>query len=115
MSAIVEAPVWGQPSRIPATLGRYPPVYLADEPIRARPASTSYQLQKFARRHKAPATATAVVIAVLMAGVIVSTREAVLARHAEQTAQAVNDHLLVAPSHSGCSMPPVAAMRYRVF
>jgi serine/threonine protein kinase len=67
--------------------------YLADEPITARPASTSYQLQKFARRHKALVTATAMVFAVLVAGVVVSTVEAVKARRAEQTAQAVNDFL----------------------
>jgi hypothetical protein len=67
--------------------------YLADEPIMARPASTAYHLQKFARRHKALVVATAVVFAVLVAGVIVSTTEAVKARRAEQTAQAVNDFL----------------------
>ena len=37
--------------------------------------------------------ATAAVFVVLVAGIIVSTREAVLARRAEQTAQAVNDFL----------------------
>ena len=37
--------------------------------------------------------ATAAVFAVLVAGVIVSTTEAVKARRAEQTAQAVNDFL----------------------
>jgi serine/threonine protein kinase len=67
--------------------------YIADEPIMARPASTSYQLRRFARRHKALVTATAAVFTVLVAGVIVSTREAVKARRAEQTAQAVNDFL----------------------
>ena len=67
--------------------------YLADEPILARPASTTYQLRKFARRHKALVTATAAVFAVLVAGIAVSTREAVKARQAEQTAQAVNDFL----------------------
>ena len=67
--------------------------YLADEPIMARPASTIYQLQKFARRHKGLVVATAAVFAVLVAGIIVSTTEAVKARRAEQTAQAVNDFL----------------------
>jgi serine/threonine protein kinase len=67
--------------------------YLADEPIMARPASTRYQLWKFARRHKALVGATAVVFAVLLAGIIVSTHEALIARRAEQTAQAVNDFL----------------------
>ena len=67
--------------------------YLADQPITARPASASYQLRKFARRHKAPVTAAAVVFAVLVAGIIVTAREAVRARQAEQTEQAVNDFL----------------------
>ena len=40
-------------------------VYLDDEPIVARPPSTSYQLQKFARRHKALVTGVAAVFVVL--------------------------------------------------
>jgi serine/threonine protein kinase len=67
--------------------------YLADEPITARPASTAYQLQKFAQRHKALVGATAIVFVVLIGGVIVSTREAVKAHRAEQVSQAVNDFL----------------------
>jgi serine/threonine protein kinase len=67
--------------------------YLQDEPIIARPASAIYQLEKFARRHRALVTATTVVLVVLVAGIVVSTREAVLARKAEQTAQATNDFL----------------------
>jgi predicted Ser/Thr protein kinase len=67
--------------------------YLADEPITARPASASYQLKKFARRHKALVAAAAVVFAVLVGGIVASTREAARARQAEQTAQAVNDFL----------------------
>jgi eukaryotic-like serine/threonine-protein kinase len=67
--------------------------FLQDQPIIARPPSAIYQLEKFARRHKALVTATAVVFVVLVAGIIVSTREAVLARQAEQTAEAVNNFL----------------------
>jgi eukaryotic-like serine/threonine-protein kinase len=67
--------------------------YLQDEPIIARPASAIYQLEKFARRHRTLVTAIAAVFVVLVAGIILSTREAVLARQAEQTAQAVNDFL----------------------
>jgi len=67
--------------------------YLADEPIMARPASAIYQLRKFARRHKTLVGATAAVFVVLVAGIIASTREALGARRAEQTAQAVNDFL----------------------
>jgi tetratricopeptide (TPR) repeat protein/tRNA A-37 threonylcarbamoyl transferase component Bud32 len=74
--------------------------YLRDEPIVARPASTVYQLQKFARRHRGLVTGVAAIFMVLAAGVVVSTREAVRANRAQQTAQseaatakAVNDFL----------------------
>lgn len=60
--------------------------YLADEPVVARPASASYQLQKFVRRHKALIAAGVAVFAVLVAGATVSTWEAARARKAEQTA-----------------------------
>ena len=67
--------------------------YLADQPIAARPASTSYQLRKFARRHKGLVAAAAVVFTVLIAGIVATTREALRARRAEQIAQAVSDFL----------------------
>jgi len=67
--------------------------YLANQAITARPASASYQARKFARRHRVLLTATAVIFAVLLSGVIVSTREAVTARRSDQTAQAVADFL----------------------
>jgi hypothetical protein len=74
--------------------------YLADEPITARPASASYQLQKFTRRHKALVAGTAAVFLVLALGVVVSTWQAVRARAAERAAaneaaaaHAINDFL----------------------
>jgi hypothetical protein len=74
--------------------------YLDDQPITVKPASTAYQLQKFAKRHKALVTGVAVVFIVLVAGVVASTWEAVRARKAErkahqqsEMAQAVNDFL----------------------
>ena len=60
--------------------------YLNDEPITARPASATYKLQKFARRHKALVAGTATVFLVLSAGVVVSTWQAVRARRAERAA-----------------------------
>jgi len=66
---------------------------LSNQPITARPASATYQLQKFARRHKALVAGTAAVFVVLAAGVVASTREAVRARRAEQVAEAVNNFL----------------------
>ena len=74
--------------------------YLSDQPIAARPPSATYQLQKFARRHKALVAGVAAVFVVLIAGIIASTWEAARARRAEQTAntesataKAVNDFL----------------------
>src|SRR6185436_2564956 len=74
--------------------------HLEHQPIEARPASTAYQLQKFARRHTALVGGVAAVMIVLAVGVVVSTWQAVRARQAErvaveaqQTAQAVSDFL----------------------
>jgi eukaryotic-like serine/threonine-protein kinase len=67
--------------------------YLDDEPITARPPSTMYQLQKFARRHKGLVIGGLMVFTVLVAGIVASTWEAVRARRAEASAQAVNDFL----------------------
>ncbi|HEV2495736.1 MAG TPA: tetratricopeptide repeat protein [Terriglobia bacterium] len=74
--------------------------YLHDEPITARPPSTSYQLWKFARRNRALVLGVAAVFVVLVLGVVASTWEAVQARRAEAKAkqesaiaQAVNDFL----------------------
>ncbi|HXY08721.1 MAG TPA: serine/threonine-protein kinase, partial [Terriglobales bacterium] len=74
--------------------------YLEDQPITAKPASASYQLKKFARRHKALVIGVAAVFVALVLGVIASTSEAVRARKAERNAQqqteiarAVNDFL----------------------
>jgi serine/threonine protein kinase len=47
--------------------------YLEDKPIVARPPSTTYQLQKFARRHKALVTSLAIVFLTLAVGIAVST------------------------------------------
>ncbi|MFI5166641.1 MAG: tetratricopeptide repeat protein [Thermoanaerobaculales bacterium] len=67
--------------------------YLDDEPIVARPPSATYQMQKFTRRHKALVAGVAAVVVVLVAGVVASTWEAVRARRAAATAEALNDFL----------------------
>jgi eukaryotic-like serine/threonine-protein kinase len=67
--------------------------YLQDEPIMARPASTAYQLAKFARRHKALVLGLAAVLIVLIAGIIISTREAARASAQAATAGAISDFL----------------------
>jgi serine/threonine protein kinase len=67
--------------------------YLQDEPIMARPASTAYQLKKFARRHKALVLGVAAVFIVLIAGIAVSTREAARANAESATSRAISDFL----------------------
>jgi tetratricopeptide (TPR) repeat protein len=84
-------------AELAADIGRY----LKDEPITARPPSTIYQLQKFARRHQGLVWGIAAVFIVLIAGIIASTWQAARATRAEQaaraeaaTATAINDFLL---------------------
>jgi tetratricopeptide (TPR) repeat protein len=55
--------------------------YLNDEPIVARPPSTSYQLQKFARRNKALVTGIAAVFVILLAAVTAITWYAARVTH----------------------------------
>jgi serine/threonine protein kinase len=52
-----------------ADIGRY----LSDQPIVARPASRSYQLRKFVRRHRTLVAGLAATFLALIAGLIVST------------------------------------------
>ncbi len=87
---------YGSAAELAADLRRH----LHDEPITARPPSTTYQIRKFARRNKALVVGVAAVFVVLAAGVVASTWEAVQARRAEARAkqetaiaQAVNDFL----------------------
>ena len=67
--------------------------YLHDEPIMARPASATYQLKKFARRHKALVLGVASVFIVLIAGIVVSTREAARANAEAATSREISDFL----------------------
>src|SRR5215472_1042900 len=61
--------------------------FLNDEPITARPPSSAYQLQKFARRHRALVIGLAAVFVVLIAGIIASSIESVPAKRAELSAR----------------------------
>jgi hypothetical protein len=60
--------------------------YLKNEPIVARPPSTTYQLQKLADRHKGLVAGVLAVFVVFLAGIIASTGEAMRARTAERAA-----------------------------
>jgi tRNA A-37 threonylcarbamoyl transferase component Bud32 len=60
--------------------------YLASQPILARPPSTVYQIRKFAGRNRALVAGLAATFVVLVAGVVVSTMQAVRASRAEALA-----------------------------
>jgi eukaryotic-like serine/threonine-protein kinase len=65
--------------------------FLTDEPVVARPPSLTYQLQKFARRHKALVAGIAAVFVVLIAGIAASTIQAARANRAERRANEARD------------------------
>ena len=70
--------------------------YIDDEPIVARPASTAYQLQKLARKHKALVAGVASVFIVLIAGIVASTWQASRAMRAERSAVLQRDRAVTA-------------------
>jgi eukaryotic-like serine/threonine-protein kinase len=75
--------------------------YLSDEPILARPPSASYQLSKFARRHRALVAGAAAVFLVLVAGIAVSTTQAIRARRAGEAAIRERDRAVQAEERTG--------------
>ena len=62
--------------------------FLRNEPIVARRPSASYQIRKFAHRHKGLVGGAVAVLLALVAGVVVSTWQAVRASRAERVAHA---------------------------
>jgi tetratricopeptide (TPR) repeat protein len=62
--------------------------FLRDEPIAARPASATYQLRKYARRHKAIVAGVTASVIMLLLGVVATSWQAVRARRAERVAEA---------------------------
>jgi serine/threonine protein kinase len=65
--------------------------YLADEPVQASPPSARYRLRKLVRKHRAALLTAAAFLVLLVAGVVVSTWQAVRARQAESRALAERD------------------------
>jgi len=57
-------------AQLAADIGRF----LHDEPIVARPLSTTYRISKFARRHKLLVASTAIIFLVLVAGQLPCSR-----------------------------------------
>jgi eukaryotic-like serine/threonine-protein kinase len=62
--------------------------YLTNEPVSARPPSATYRLVKLIRRNKLPFAAGALVAAALLAGIILSSWQAMRARRAEAAGKA---------------------------
>ncbi len=60
--------------------------YLKEEPVRARPPTTTYRARKFVRRHKTGVAAAAAVVAALVLGLISATVGMLRAREAERMA-----------------------------
>src|SRR5205807_2021704 len=58
--------------------------YLTDEPVEACPPSAAYRLRKFAKKNRAALTTAAAIALLLVAGVAISTWQAVRATRAEQ-------------------------------
>jgi serine/threonine protein kinase/tetratricopeptide (TPR) repeat protein len=65
--------------------------YLADEPVEACPPSAGYRLRKLAHRYRKPLAAAAAFAGLLLAGVAVSTWQAVRATRAEAEARTAED------------------------
>ncbi len=71
---------YGGASELAADMERY----LQGLPVEASPPSTSDRLRKFARRHRTVVTAAALLLLMLIAGVIISTGQALRAIRAER-------------------------------
>ena len=54
--------------------------HLSHQPVRARPDTLRYRVVKFARRRRGAVTAATLIVACLLAGIVVSWREASIAR-----------------------------------
>jgi tetratricopeptide (TPR) repeat protein len=61
--------------------------YLEDEPVQACPPSKAYRFRKFARRNKRLLGTAAVIAVALIAGIVVSTWQAIRASRAEAVAE----------------------------
>ncbi|HKQ48314.1 MAG TPA: serine/threonine-protein kinase [Phycisphaerae bacterium] len=70
--------------------------FLRDEPIVARPASTLYQLRKFAQRNRALVGGVAAVFIVLVAGTVISTGQYLKAAAARDEARRERDRAVLA-------------------
>jgi serine/threonine protein kinase/Flp pilus assembly protein TadD len=66
--------------------------YLHDEPVQARPATATYRLRKFARRHKGAALVAGFVMVTLLAGIVMTTLGLVEARSQRDAADQAREN-----------------------
>src|SRR5262245_39413189 len=74
--------------------------YLADEPIEARPPTLGYRLAKLYRKHRTALLTAATILLLLIAGIAVSTSQAIRATEAETTAAEERDVAVKAKEHA---------------
>ena len=65
--------------------------HLRHEPVAARPPTTLYRARRFVARHRVACASAAAIALTLIAGTVVSVRQAVRATHAERIATAERD------------------------
>ncbi len=73
--------------------------HLQHEPVQARPPSTVYRVQKFARRNKVIVTAASMVVLALVLGIVASTWLAFRERQQRERAE-VNEQIGLARDRS---------------
>src|SRR5262245_6426545 len=70
--------------------------HLFDEPVTASPPGAGYRLRKFVKRHRAQATAAAVVLGALVLGAVGTTVGMIWADHEAERAEAAKTHATLA-------------------
>ncbi|HVU22657.1 MAG TPA: protein kinase [Opitutus sp.] len=65
--------------------------YLRREPVEARPPSTLYRVERFVSRHRLACASVAAIALTLIAGTVISVRQAIRATRAERAANAERD------------------------
>ncbi|MCB9850205.1 MAG: serine/threonine protein kinase [Phycisphaerales bacterium] len=90
--------------------------YLANEPIQARPPTVVYQARKFAQRHRALVTSSALIVLILVAAILVTSRMAFVADRARQAAETREQELerITKFQQSQLSEMDIAAMGERI-
>ncbi|MCH7701895.1 MAG: protein kinase [Planctomycetes bacterium] len=86
--------------------------YLNDEPIVARPATTFYQLRKFARRNRGLVAGASMAVVALLVAAVASTWWAITAERARDLAQSLAYRSGIAAATSLVNDDPIQARRH---